>query len=416
MDALEVELRAEQAEVEAAGRREGERPAPVKPGRRWVATHRGVVTLAAVVVAVGLVAAGTYVAVTRPPAWTPPAPAAVRLPAAATAIAAGDAHTCAELADGSVFCWGWNGAGQLGDGTIHTDWFVPVKVVGLGSAMQAVAARGGHTCALLATGSVSCWGDNEFGQLGDGTTTNRSAPVKVAGLGSPVQAVAAGSDHTCVLLADGSVSCWGWNAYRQLGDGTTMNRSAPVKVVALHSAVQAVAAGSDHTCVLLADGSVSCWGRNGDGQLGDGTTTDWSGPQEVVGLYAGVQAVAAGLHHTCALRVNGTVHCWGRNRDGQLGDGTTTDRSEPAKVVDLDSAVQAVAAGNDHTCALLGDGSVNCWGWNGSGQLGDGTTTNRSAPVKVAGLGSPVQAIAASGDRTCALLADGSVCCWGYGT
>jgi alpha-tubulin suppressor-like RCC1 family protein len=331
--------------------------------------------------------------------------------AAYTAIAAGDYHTCALTAGGGVRCWGSNGYGQLGDGTT-TDRSTPVDVSGLASGVDAIAAGWRHTCALTAGGGVQCWGDNGWGQLGDGTTTDRMTPVDVSGLTSGVDAIAVSGSHTCALTAGGSVQCWGRNSYGQLGDGTTTDRTTPVDVSGLTSGVDAISAGESHTCALTAGGSVRCWGCNNHGQLGDGTTTDRNMPVDVSGLTSGVDAIAAGDYHTCALTAGGGVQCWGDNAFGQLGDETTTDRNMPVDVSGLTSGVDAIAAGRYHTCALTA-GGVKCWGRNVYGQLGDGTTTRRTTPVDVSGLASGVDAIAAGEDHTCALTAGGGVKCWG---
>jgi len=329
-----------------------------------------------------------------------------------TAIAAGGHHTCALTSSGSVRCWGRNDYGQLGDGT-WTHHSTPVDVVGLGSGVVAIAAGGYHTCALTGSGGVKCWGDNRYGQLGDGTTTARSTPVDVVGLGSGVVAIAAGWAHTCALTTSGGVKCWGDNGDGELGDGTATERSTPVDVDGLGSGVVAIAAGGHHTCALTTSGGVRCWGANGEGQLGDGTTTGRGTPVDVVGLGSGVVAIAAGLWHTCALTGSGGVKCWGDNWAGQLGDGTTTSRSTPVDVVGLGSGMVAIAVGGHHTCALTGSGGVKCWGAN-AGQLGDGTTTSRSTPVDVVGLGSGVVAIVAGGWHTCALTGSSGVKCWGW--
>ncbi len=332
------------------------------------------------------------------------------------AIAAGHGHTCALMAGGGVKCWGYNYYGQLGDST-RADRATPVDVSGLASGVRAVAAGLYHTCALTTVGGVKCWGDNDFGQLGDNTTINRSTPVAVSGLASGVRAVAAGLYHTCALTTGGGVKCWGSNYYGQLGDGTTINRATLVDVSGLASGVRAVAVGRDHTCALTMGGGVKCWGYNGFGQLGDGTTTDHATPVAVSGLASGVSALAAGDGHTCALTTDSRVKCWGYNYSNQLGDGTTTNRAVPVDVSGLASGVSAIAAGYSHTCALTADGGVKCWGNNGFGQLGDGTTTDRATPVDVSGLASGVSAIAAggsyNGSHTCALTTGGGVKCWG---
>jgi len=329
-----------------------------------------------------------------------------------TAIATGVWHTCALTAGGGVKCWGFNGDGELGDGTT-TDRHTPVDVSGLTSGVSAIAAGYYHTCALTAGGGVKCWGLNNYGQLGDGTTTNRYTPVNVSGLASGVSAIAAGLYHTCALTSGGGVKCWGYNGNGQLGDGTTNTRLTPVNVNGLASGVSAIAAGYYHTCARTAGGGVKCWGFNRFGQLGDSTTTTRLTPVDVSGLASGVSAIAAGGYHTCALTAGGRGKCWGWNEDGQLGDGTTTERHTPVNVSGLASEVSAITAGRGHTCARTAAGGVKCWGWNESGQLGDGTTTERHTPVSVSGLASGVSAISAGCEHTCALTAGGGVKCWG---
>ncbi|MBI4518809.1 MAG: hypothetical protein HY699_23695 [Deltaproteobacteria bacterium] len=227
------------------------------------------------------------------------------------------------------------------------------------AAAEPLAAGSSHTCALTAAGGVKCWGNNDFGRLGDGTMTSRSStPVDVSGLSSGMTAVTAGDYHTCALTAAGGVKCWGYNAKGQLGDGTSTQRLTPVDVIGLTGSATAVAAGGRHTCALTAAGGVKCWGYNVEGQLGDGTTTDRTTPVDVSGLTSGVTAVAAWDYHTCALTAAGGVKCWGYNGAGQLGDGTTTQRTTPVDVSGLTSGVTAVTADGMHTCALTAAGGV----------------------------------------------------------
>jgi len=328
-------------------------------------------------------------------------------------ISAGYYHTCALMNTGGVKCWGDNGFGELGDGT-YTSRMTPVDVSGLTSGVSGISGGEVYTCALMSIGGVKCWGYNEYGQLGDGTTTQRTTPVDVSGLTSGVSAISADYVHTCALMNTGGVKCWGDNEFGQLGDGTTTGSSTPVDVSGLTSGVSAISVGGRHTCALMSTGGVKCWGWNGYGQLGDGTTTQRTTPVNVLGLSSGVSAIFAGFGHTCALMSTGGVKCWGLNNHGQLGDGTTTQRTIPIDVSGLSSGVSAISADYEYTCALMRTGGVKCWGLNDHGQLGDGTTTQRTTPVDVSGLSSGVSAISVGRGHTCALMSTGGVKCWGY--
>ncbi len=219
--------------------------------------------------------------------------------------------------------------------------------------------------------------------------------------------IAAGESHACEL-AGGGVHCWGYNGDGELGDNTTATRLAPVAVTGLGSGVIAIAAGGYHTCALTSGGAVKCWGRNREGQLGDATQTRRLAPVVAAGLAAGVTAIAAGAFHTCALIASGTVKCWGYNRSGQLGTSNEMDQSVPVEVPGL-ADVRAIAAGADHTCAVLSDGVLECWGYNYYGQLGDHSTATRLAPVVASAVPGPVRAVTAGTFHTCALTRDGWV-------
>ena len=341
---------------------------------------------------------------------TPSAPSG--LSSGAIAISAGETHTCALTTPGTVTCWGDNDFGQLGDGS-PTGRFMPTAVASLTSGVLSIKGGGRHTCALTSGGAAKCWGDNSYGQLGDGTKVVRTIPVPVSGLSSDVGAISAGGFHTCAVTASGAVKCWGYNNYGQLGIGVGSNESAPTAVTGLATGAAAVATGSFHTCAVTSAGAVKCWGLNSSGQLGNGSTDNSFTPVAVPSLTSGVAAVSAGVAHTCALTTAGAVKCWGDNQYGELGDGSTSNRNEPTAVSSLSSGVIAVTTGNRFTCALTSTGAVKCWGVNGSGQLGDGTYTGRLTPVAVNDLQSGVTAISAGSAHVCALSTASTVTCWG---
>lgn len=318
--------------------------------------------------------------------------------------AVGGAHTCAIKA-GDVRCVGAGASGQLGNGA-ESSSLRPVSVDGLDAAKQIVAGNT-HTCVRMNNGTVRCFGSNEGGQLGDGTLKNRSTPVRVRSLVNVVE-VAAGAYHNCARLIDGNVKCWGLNTVGQLGDGTNANQSIAVKVDLGGDAV-AIAAGYTHSCAILTDGSVRCWGANDRGQLGDGTTNGSKTPRPVVGLAGRVTAIALGEDHSCAVLVDGRLQCWGRNFDGQLGDGSDVQRNAP--VFAAVSKVSAIALGRTHTCAITG-GGVACWGANKYSQLGTSGPGSRK-PVGVAV--DPTTSIRSIADHTCGTTALGLMC-WGRGS
>jgi hypothetical protein len=235
-----------------------------------------------------------------------------------------------------------------------------------------------HTVHLKSDGSVWAWGNNANGQLGNGTTTNSAVPVQLSGL-SGVKTLAAGNDYTVSLKSDGSVWAWGNNTNGQLGNGTTTQSATPLQVTGL-TGVTAIAAGYDHTVALVNDGSVWAWGNNSNGQLGDGSTTQRNGPVQVGGVI-GATAIAAGNGYTMVLASNSTVWAWGNNSNFQLGNGTATSSVTPVQVSGL-SAVRAISASSGHAIALLTDGTVRTWGANAMGQLGNGTINDSSLPVK----------------------------------
>ena len=322
-------------------------------------------------------------------------------------VVAGGFHSCM-LAGGGVQCWGKNDSGQLGDGT-QTQRLTPVAVKGLGGTVVALAAGRCHTCALLATGAIECWGCNASGQLGDGDNADSSAPVQVAGIGSGATAIATTWDHTCAVVG-GGVQCWGLNANAQLGDGTTAAKNAPVGAGTISNIV-AIAAGQTHSCALDASGKVSCWGGNAYGQLGDNTTTQRPSPVAVSSLGA-TGGITAGGFHSCAI-VGGAAKCWGYNATGQLGDNTTTNRWVPTAVNGLTSNVTGISAGSGHTCARTSTSAPVCWGVNTLGEVGDLTKTQRNVPTHVFGFGAAATSLSAGQFHSCAVVAGKYVRCWG---
>lgn len=279
------------------------------------------------------------------------------------AVVAGEHHTLALKTDGSLWAWGLNSDGQLGDGstTIRTS---PVQV---GTGYSAIAAGYRYSIALKADGSLWAWGNNEYGQLGDGTTTGRSSPLLID---VGYTAVAAGWSHTLALKADGSLWSWGHNSLGQLGDGSEIDRASPVQI---GTGYTVLAAGFAQSLALKTDGSLWAWGIN----VGDGSTARRASPVQI-GI--GYTAVASGQHHSLALKADGGLWAWGINNYGQVGDGSTATRTRPVQV---DIGTTAVAAGAYHSLALKTDGSLWAWGHNVLGQLGDGSTTQRNSPVLV---------------------------------
>ena len=282
-------------------------------------------------------------------------------------IALGYYHSAAITKDGSLYMWGYNRSGQLGDGTT-TDRYTPVKIM---DNVASVSLGGSHSAAVTKDGSLYMWGDNGNGRLGDGTTTDRYTPVKIM---DNVASVSLGSSHSAAITKDGSLYMWGYNYYGQLGDGTTTDRYTPVKIM---DNVASVSLGGNHSAAITKDSNLYMWGGNGSGQLGDGTTDNKTRPHRVA---SNVQSVKLGYIYTTVISKDGGLYTWGYNYYGQLGNGTTTNSSNPIKI--MNDAIDC-AGGDDHTIVLKKDGTVYTWGYNDCGQLGDGTTTDRTSPVAI---------------------------------
>jgi alpha-tubulin suppressor-like RCC1 family protein len=324
-------------------------------------------------------------------------------------VAAGTKHTCSLSDTGVVFCWG---ASWL-NGT-KKDNSSPVLVPDL-TGVRAISANNRSTCALLESGSVRCWGGNESGQLGDGTTTNSYVPVTVSGL-TTATAVAVGSNFACALLADKTIQCWGRNTDGQLGNGTNTESNVPVPVSNLESVIS-LYVGSTKACALRDNGTVYCWGANQDWTGANPDSNTKSNVPISLTEVKDIQTMSISSGHTCVLNIanDGEVRCWGSNKYGELGDGTTTNYKGKTLVTALNlQGVSSISAGGANTCALMKDSTVKCWGYNMEGQLGNGSTTDSLVPVAVSGLSDVVAINGGDYSHYCAVTKDNSVYCWGY--
>jgi alpha-tubulin suppressor-like RCC1 family protein len=335
-------------------------------------------------------------------------------------VSAGAGHTCALKPDGTAVCWGKNDAGQLGIGVVTSNQLAPSATVSGLTQVAGLATGEQHSCALHSDGTVSCWGDNNFGQQGRGGDLNANddqpTAAKVPGISDAV-ALTAGINHNCALRATGQILCWGANNEAQLGNGGSADTATPTATIGLNNIVSIVAA-SNNTCALSAQGQVFCWGDNSQGQLGIGNTNGDLGdvPNLVQGLSDEPVVALTGGRHFCALMQSGTARCWGLNNAGQLGDGSTIDRTLPVAVKGLPGVAKQLAAGNFHTCAIVltkfSGEQVVCWGRNIDGQLGNGSTSDSLTPVTAANLPDAV-ALTANDSFTCALRTGGALSCWG---
>jgi alpha-tubulin suppressor-like RCC1 family protein len=346
---------------------------------------------------------------------TPPGPRAAVTALAAVAyrqVSAGGFHTCGVTADGRTFCWGNNSAGQLGGGTSGGSRLIPTPIAG-SLVFRQISAGTVHTCGVATNDRAYCWGANESGQLGDGTTTDRVMPRVVAGT-RLFRQVEAGARHTCGVTTDNLAFCWGDNEYGQLGDGTTTRRLVPRAVAGGHQFKQ-VAAGSDfwsHTCGVTTDDRAFCWGSNSYGQLGDSTEVELRlKPRRVAGRLR-VRQVDAGGVHSCAVTTDGRAFCWGNGRGGAIGNGKQYLSFWPRAVAGGLSFIR-VSLGRGHSCGVTTSDRGYCWGSNAYGELGDGTAPySKLRPVAVAG-GLSFSRLAAGDAHTCGKDPAGKAYCWG---
>lgn len=326
-------------------------------------------------------------------------------------------QSCAITSSGASVCWGINQQSYLQLGTTTPEEFfpLPIRPMGLEDNALKVSYGGSHGCVINTLGETWCWGDGFYGQLGDGLDYHYGFPVQVVNFANP-SLVSAGSNTTCGVNTGGQAYCWGLGGYGQMGNGTNTNENYSPVAVTIGTVSKISVGGASQVCAITTEGAAFCWGADTWGQLGNGTPLENRNlPVQVTGLVNGTMAdIAGGGRFTCGLTNSGGVKCWGYNGEGELGNNSTTNSPVPVDVSGLGSGVSAIAAGDYHTCALMTTGgSVKCWGYNGYGQIGDGTYNDHWVPVPVVGLAAPAIAISAGGNHTCALLNDGSIQCWG---
>ena len=334
-------------------------------------------------------------------------------------VATGSSHSCGLTVAGSAYCWGRNISGQLGDGTT-TNRPTPALVTGpAGVTFTQIATGNQHSCAVTASGAAYCWGFNLLGQVGDGSTTQRLSPTLVAApVGVRFTQITTGNNFSCAVTSAGAAYCWGENNGGRLGLGTGQGSRQTPSLVAAPAGVTftQVASGFNHSCAVTATGAAYCWGDNSFGKLGDGTTSTRTSPA-LVTAPAGVTftQVVTGGFHSCGVTAAGATYCWGNNQFGRLGDGTSTTRLTPAMVVaPAGVAFAQIASGEGYTCGATAAAALYCWGFNESGQLGDGTTTARLSPALVsAPAGVSFEQIATGGSHSCSVTSAGDTYCWG---
>jgi alpha-tubulin suppressor-like RCC1 family protein len=336
-------------------------------------------------------------------------------------VAAGDAYTCGLTGDDLAYCWGMNHVGQLGDGTTDNSP-IPVPVSG-GLRFRQMDAGVGHACGVTTDDRAYCWGSDDFGQLGNGAKIASSEPVAVVG-GHRFRQVSAGQYHTCGITTDDRVFCWGYNKQGQVGDGSGVHRwQRPVRV-AIDRKFRLVSAGALHTCGVTTYDRAFCWGDGSSGQIGDGKTLTRLTPRAVAGgldfrEVAAGETQRSGGYHSCGVTTDDRAYCWGGNFDGQLGDGTTSQRLKPVAVAG-GLLFGGVSPGGDHTCGVSTGNLAYCWGYDYYGQLGDGgplgiEAPNHLSPFAVVG-GLPFAAMSTGRTHTCGVTVSGEAYCWGGNT
>ncbi len=329
-------------------------------------------------------------------------------------------HTCTMTTARTLKCWGRSNYYQTGASNLTADVQTPGDVRTLTRDILKIDAGQNFTCALEddgtgLSGGLRCWGAGSYGRQGNGSTSNSYPLSLVPGMESGVKDFSVGYYHACALVDDGAgaggVKCWGRNNQGQVGNGDLVDQTSPIDVVGLTSGIESLSVHLYHGCAVTTGGALYCWGDNAQGQLGIGNRVDSLTPVLVTGMGSGVESVSTGRYQTCAVMMSGALYCWGDNARGQIGDGTTTDRLSPVLITA--SGIESVSSGYRHTCSVTTLGELNCWGENLAGEVGDGTLTRRTSPVVVSGMSSGVTSVSAGFRYTCASMDDGGMFCWG---
>ncbi len=323
-------------------------------------------------------------------------------------ISTGTLHTLAIKTDGTLWAWGYNGFGQLGDGT-NTNNNASTQI-GTATNWSQISTGGYHTIAIKTDGTLWAWGMNSSGQLGDGTTSDKNVPTKI-GTATNWSQISAGNNHTLAIKTDGTLWAWGVNLYGQLGDGTNTAINAPTQI-GTDNNWSLISAGGEHSLALKIDGTLWAWGYNGWGALGDGTTSSGINAPTQIGTDNNWSQISAGDYHTLAIKTDGTLWACGSNSNGQLGDGTNSNYNTVLTKIGSATNWSQICAGGNHTLASKTNGTLWAWGYNLYGALGDGTNTDKNVPTQL-GIATNWSEIIAGGDHTLAIKTDGTLWAWG---
>ena len=320
----------------------------------------------------------------------------------------GNYHAAAIKTDGTLWCWGLGSSGVLGDNTI-TSRSSPVQTVTFGTNWVQVACGGDHTVAIKTDGTLWAWGNNAtYGALGNNTVTARSSPVQTVVFGTNWKQVACGNSFSAAVKTDGTLWAWGYNAYGQIGDNSIAHKSSPVQTIAFGSNWKNISTfncpSGVHVACIKTDGTLWCWGRNTNGQLGDNSTAHKSSPVQTIAFGSNWKQVSVGATHTAAIKTDGTLWLWGSNTNGALGDNTLVQKSSPVQTITRGTNWKQVCTGNTFTAAVKTDGTLWCWGLGTSGQLGDNTIVSKSSPVQTIMYGTNWKQVASDGTGRAAAI------------